>query len=422
MRIALHLAQRGEPEKEKSILPASLAGLGKHKPDVVLFPEQFVFFKNEADMKRMEALCREAGAPFIVPGLQTIEDDDGGKFSFQLARMCDPTDGWYEDDERAKHTSKGNQFVTLECEDWQPEYSAGFPYKGRNWGVTICHDLYLGGLYRWQARQGAEALLNATYFKVQDAKWGVLARLRALENARPMLVCLHADGSDAKHHPYAYDADGQELEGTRLSDGARLPAGKMCGGGETFVVDVPAIEPRDRKAAVKALPICRKNEQPNVSRPGSEAVKFVDGRLFFERHGEPTDIVEAPGMKLLDIKHVFEGLLAAHRKGRKAVVWNPWTRLDVSPDRWLHVMLGRSLEFSVPVILTEGDRILEITERASDHKQIRRCSPGTSRAWVDLARAHGLARSFNITTEHFLNKYREEMFELMLNRYRQLFV
>lgn len=418
MKIAIHLGQIKREIEESRALP-DLAGLKKYKPDVVLFPEEYLRESDKESIEGLKQICSSLNAPFLVPAFGSGHDNDD--YSLQYIEFWDDPlrndiDLYY-----MKHTSAGCETVGWDYDSWELEDISPFKINGHQYGVTICHDLFLGGLHRMQKQFGAEVLLNATYFKVQDAKWGTLARLRALENAIPVIVALHADGNDAKHHPYAYDGNGQEMSGIRMRDGKEMLASKMCGGNETFIFDIPEAMQGSRKDAMRKLPACSKNIGPSVPRKQSVSAKMAKGE--FKLEGNPTDveIIRIDDMDLLDISIVFQKLHQAHQKGQKSIIWNHWKELEVPVEQWLHVMLGRSLEFSVPVVMTVDDKILEITERASDHKEIRRCSPRTTRAWIDIQRGDALSRSFNITTNHYKAKYKSSCFENSLQKYQECF-
>ena len=85
------------------------------------------------------------------------------------------------------------------------------------------------------------------------------------------------------------------------------------------------------------------------------------------------------------------------------------------------MLVGRSLEFCTPVVLTDGERIHEIAEMANDRKVLRRCAPKTARAWVFMKPASGMRGSFRITTNHFEKWAEGEQFEKFLGLYARLF-
>lgn len=403
MRIGLVMPQLGPKHSTKACFP-DMAGVKRHKPDVLVFPEQFIFVKEKEDMEKMERLGNDMGVPCVAglcgpwfndPNIMKPEQCTWMQYLLQFPDC--KMRNWYR-----KHTIKGSQYLGWWDHEHNPnslDLMGPFLLPFGKLGMTICHDLFLGGLYHGQKKGGAKAFVNATHYKVQDAKWGTLARMRALENSLPILITVHGNNDSGRHHPFAFDANGQELSGIRARDGQELLAGEMQEAGETYIFDLPESRPLGRLKAVQKLPACRKKAGENCRRNDSVLLEMNNGWLRPQVNRDDLDIYRIEGMDLLDFPKCFNCLDQSYKKGGKCILWNDWGETDPPVDQWLHVLMARALEFSVPLVLTAKGRILEIVERASDHKQIRRCTIQGDRGWAELRWADALRLSFNIVCD-----------------------
>lgn len=75
------------------------------------------------------------------------------------------------------------------------------------------------------------------------------------------------------------------------------------------------------------------------------------------------------GQELFDLHPFFKLLLRADQESCHPLFWNVWDNLPCKPDQLVSTLLGRSLEFCAPVILSDPNRIYEATEISTKEKK-----------------------------------------------------
>lgn len=124
------------------------------------------------------------------------------------------------------------------------------------------------------------------------------------------------------------------------------------------------------------------------------------------------------GQELFDLHPFFKLLLRADQESCHPLFWNVWDNLPCKPDQLVSILLGRSLEFCAPVILSDPNRIYEATEISTKEKNLRRIAVRRStETTVDLTRAWGLKSSFKMVMQNLRG---EDTRKLALNQYTSL--
>lgn len=397
--------------------------------DLVVFPEDYIKSDDSLQISKLAELSQNLFTCILV-GVSKKHDEYKDVYWQTIMRFlpnCDPKIIYY------KHTTA--DVTAFEPVDWKPEKALPvFSVSDVKIGCTICHDSYLGLLQRFLSKQGVKIWINPSYTNPKDEKWSAIHRLRAVENGIFSLCTLHDDGS-SKTHPFGYGPDGKELKGYPSGYPTEIKYLSQCTETGIYVVKCDLNTPQARLNP-NLLPETRKNI--TKTRKGQLKVVLINGKLYIKNNDKLIQIdssqsIDVGGKKifiglikddsLFDIKVFFNNALEAYRHKEALLFWNLWEELPVMPEKLVDIMLGRTLEFCAPVVLSDKNIIFEVTEIASNYKMMRRKLVNDKEISIDLERAWGLKNAFKMTSNHLqaegIEEYRK-LFAKSLDRYRSL--
>lgn len=396
-------------------------------PQLVVFPEAYVHTTEKPRLSQLADLARALGTHLIVGAQESVHGRENGA---QILLHFSP-DGRSQKI-YTKHSTAGA--IAFELPGWSPERNLPVvDINGIRVGFTICHDSYLGLLQRYIAKRGAQLWVNPSFDNVVEEKWASIHRLRAVENGFTALCTLHANQKKRRHtHPFGFGPDGRELLARKPGEVTAPRPLSECRDPGIYLVDAPLGTPEARQDP-GILPTSQKWPSTRVSgtpseirvspREGSPGIQLRDSwapitpstpltlgkiRIMF-------GLVH--GAELLEIGSFFTLTKSAEEENCSPVFWNIWDQLPAESDQLVSIMLGRSLEFCAPVILSDRRRIYEVTEIANNEKNLRRVKVETAETTLDLRRAWGLKSAFKMVRGHLTGAHARQ---LALERYASL--
>lgn len=421
LRVALVFPELGKPGRPPSVPPAgAFAG---EDVDFVLFPEGYIDRSQKTCIDRLRDLASDLGTPLLVGATRSHKEgkaqvllrfDSGGSDPILLY---------------TKH-STADVVAFGEC-DWNPRDALPtFELGGVRAGATICHDSYLGLLQRHMAKGGARIWLNPSYYNVKDVKWSSVLRLRAVENRLFALCTLHYDMSKrSTTHPFAFSPDGNELHARKAGSADKRPISE-CKETGIYIIDLD-VASAGRPLHWPSLPRADKPRMRNKNpkkpirvslRDGRPAVYAGTGWNIIPDYGFQTEhggvyVGEVRNEDILDAAKCFSVIDRAHNGKSRPILWNHWDKpLPTEPERLAVLMMGRVIECSAPVVISDQTGIRELVELANNYKIPVRRDVALSEAVVDVEYARGLRTAFKVVTK---NLHRSDT-ETALCRYRSL--
>lgn len=435
----------GVPLRYEPRLPRAIE-FGQEHLDLVVFPESYIRDDDKKRTESLRALANELNTHVLV-GASRLHEERRADYEALLLFRPSVRDNeilYY------KHSKAGA--VAFEFSNWTPERKLPiFQIKNINIGCTICQDSYLGLLQHYLASaKGTRIWINPSYDNVKPEKWEAIHRLRAIENRVISLCTLHDNlgrlDRNAKPRretirPFGFKPDGHELLG--------YPSGKpleerplsQCNKPGIYIVRCPVnyasarTNPRllpetckQRSKRLRSGPLVEiaiKVGQPHI-RCGNEWV-FLSPGVPTEVHGIKIIMGLVSGEELFEITRFTQLLDELYAKGTdcKVFLWNQWSLLPCKPEQLVDIMLGRTLEFLVPLVLSDNEIIYEVTERANSEKNLRRISLHCSEGDVSLkfTPQKGLRDSFRITVDSLKGinaRDKTDLCEEFLKKYRSL--
>jgi len=432
----------GIPLHYKPVIPTA-PEFGGEALDLVVFPEAYIRSDDEERRGLLGTLSTDLGANLLVGA---TESDENGDWDWETLLLFRP--GEINKGETLYYKHSTAQAVAFEFEDWNPERDlATFIIKGTDIGCTICHDSYLGLLQHYLVKnKGAKIWINPSYDNVVPQKWETIHRLRAVENGVLSLCTLHDNlgrldikGRPRREtiRPFGFMPDGNELLGYPLHQPNYKRPLSMCKEPGIYLLKCPIIPtpvwsnlrlltetrelPASRLRNGPLVGISLKHGEPHV-RSGNRWIPLKPDRVT-EVDGIKIIMGMVMDKELFEITSFTKLLKQLHEKGGdcKMFFWNQWSSIPCRPEQLVDVMMGRTLEFLIPVILSDQDSIYEITERANQYKKIRRVSINDVEGEVSLEfTPDGFWDSFKITVSQFRKTDQRSCFEEFLSKYLSL--
>ena len=415
LRVALvfpELVEWGLPPNVPSV--SAFAG---ESVDFVLFPEAYIVSSQKTCINKLKALASDLGAPLLV-GATSSEGEE------QVLRFH--PDGSDPILLYTKHSTA--DVIAFDESGWNARDALPtFELGGVRAGATICHDCYLGLLQRRLAKSGARLWLNPSYNNVLDKKWSSVLRLRAVENRIFALCTLHDDGGRPTH-PFAFSPDGNELYARKAGSADMWPISE-CKETGVYIVDLNVTSagepldwsslPRDdnlhpNKNFKKPVRVSLRDGQPAVyteagwNSIANDCIQTGHGGVY---------VGEVRNEDVLDATKCFGVIDRAYQMNCRPVIWNHWDKpLPTEPERLATLMMGRVIECSAPIVISDQTGIRELVELANNYKIPVRRDVELSEAVVDVEHARGLRTAFKMVTK----KLHRLDVETALDRYRGL--
>ena len=432
----------GIPLHYKPVIPTA-PEFGGEALDLIVFPEAYIRSDDEKRRRLLGTLSTELGAYLLVGATKS---DEMGDWDWETLLLFRP--GVKNGGETLYHKHSTAEAVAFEFEDWNPQrHLATFTIKNTEIGCTICHDSYLGLLQHYLVKnKGAKIWINPSYDNVVPQKWEIIHRLRAVENGVLSLCTLHDNlgrldikGRPRREtiRPFGFMPDGNELLGYPLRQPNSKRPLSLCNEPGIYLVKCPTnpvpvwddpklltetqeqVSMRQRNGPL--IEISLKHGEPHV-RCGNKWIPLKPDRVT-EVDGIKVIMGTVMGKDLFQITSFTRLLKQLYEKGddAKAFVWNQWSSLPCKPEQLVNVMMGRTLEFLIPVVLSDHDLIYEVTERANKYKKIRRVSLNSAEGEVSLEfTPDGFWDSFKITVSQFRKTDQRHCLEEFLTKYLSL--
>ena len=420
LRVALVFPELDEYSRPPNVPP--VGAFAGEAVDFVLFPEAYTNSSQKTCINKLKALASDLGAPLLV-GATSFEDRGA-----QILLRFHP-DGSDPVRLYKKHSTAGT--IAFDGYDWNPRDALPtFELGGVRAGATICHDCYLGLLQRHLAGSGARLWLNPSYNNVKDIKWSAVLRLRAVENRLFALCTLHDDmRKRSATHPFAFSPDGNELQARKAGSADRRPISE-CKETGVYIVDLDiasAGKPLDWSSLPRADKPQIRNKNPKkpvrvALRNGRRAVYTGTGWNVIPDCGFQTEhdgvyVGEVRNEDILDAAKCFSVIDRARNLKSRPIIWNHWDKpLPTEPERLATLMMGRVIECSAPIVISDKTGICELVELANNYKIPVRRAVALSEAVVDMEHARGLRTAFKMVTKDL---HRSDA-ETALCRYRSL--
>lgn len=407
MRVALAFPELGRDKPGTFMRQAnSLAD----KPDLLVLPENTFISPH----------CAKAYDPQVEACLQRFSDSSGIAVVAGIGYSGTPSErDWRKVDNWAllarpgypvvryhKHTSSARTAL----DGWvgaADQHLPVFDINGQKIGLTICHDLFISPLQRWQAQQGAEALINISFANVRAYQWRTMLQAQAVTNHLPMLYSLHRDvgGINEQKAIYAFGPKGEfnllAADGQAQGDLAH----------EERVGKIYTIDTR-RPKYLTDLPVLKSHQQWN-----SKQVIASDGTLLSSHRRYHTIDVS-----LQEFLH------------RPEVMWRYCLDLPLGVVPTFRVLTGeadyaanrakvhaiapaRMIEFGTLTVF-QAEKPLAICYRSSNYKDTRFSEQlPKSRAVIDDSYLFGPTNTLRLMAGHYTgvehSQYRENLSRLI---------
>lgn len=383
--------------------------------DLVIFPEAYIRSDDSHRLGELSGLAKNLNVQLLVGVVKPHPTRPKGwqvLFNFRA-------DGSFEE-KYIKHSTAGA--LAFELTDWSPENNLPvFSVSGVKIGVTLCHDQYLGLLHKYLSSQGIKILINPSYDNVLEEKWSSILRLRAVENRVSALCTLHNNLSKRNStHPYGFSSNGAELIAFPAGHPkSRMPLSK-CRKPGIYIVDVPLkteharqhpgllpVSDKNRKKHPtgndKLISISLKNKVPMIC--DGIGWKEINSGIAIKVDSRRIMVGLIKNDELFQIEAFFRLLINAYKVDCKPLFWNIWDHIPADPERLLSIMMGRTIEFCSPVVLSDKEKIFEVIELANYRNSLRRLDfENSAQVGVDLTYAGGFEKSFKKVSSNVKGK------------------
>lgn len=247
------------PRVSKRPKVPTFTDFGSGPLDLVVFPEGYIRNTDTERRRHLASLARRLRSHLLVGASKPYPGRQNG---WQILLLFRP-DGTFRE-LYTKHSTAGA--LAFERPDWDPRTALPiFDIKGVKFGVTICHDCYLGLLQAYLGRQGAQIWVNPSGVNVAHEKWSSILRLRAVENGFTALCTLACDPEMRRTHPFGFGPDGQELYARHPGEAGPGRILSECTDPGIYLVDAPITTAR-AKCNSPFCPSVRRSSQSAQAR------------------------------------------------------------------------------------------------------------------------------------------------------------